>query len=277
MPRLAGFSDNAFRTRADVARAAEALLKPLIPYFSVGDTHITIPWGSGAHFDETAAALEGYARPLWIVGSLLAVQDADSVTQHWITGLRNGVDPSHESYWGAVGDLDQRMVEAEILSFALLAAPQMYTSLDATAKDNLKCWLMGLNGKMMPENNWRFFRILSNLALIQVCGVPRDEVWHHMESDLAMMESFYMCEGWSSDGLWRPVRDPSTEGTGADASRGRSADYYSGSFAIQFSQLLYSKYAAVLDPERCALFRGRARDYARSFCAYFDDDGMFPC
>lgn len=39
-------------------------------------------------------------------------------------------------------------------------------------------------------------------------------------------------------------------------------DYYSGSFAIQYLQLLYAELNGSKDPERAAEFRSRARQYA---------------
>lgn len=276
MPSLAGFSDNPLDTKENVSAAARALLQPLLPHFSPGRARIRLPITSGAHFDEHAADLEGYARPLWVVAALLSdAAGPEPLLEPWITGLRNGLDPSHKEHWGAIGDWDQRMVEAEIISFALLAAPaSLYETLESSDKSNLVCWLKGLNGKVMPENNWRWFRVLSNLALIKVCGVEHALLWPLIERDLETLESFYMADGWASDGVWRAAaEDPRQEGTGVDAARGRHADYYSGSFAMQFSQLLYAKFAGDLDPERCSVFRERARQYARTFWAYFDQDG----
>ncbi|KID81936.1 hypothetical protein MGU_10745 [Metarhizium guizhouense ARSEF 977] len=276
MPSLAGFSDNPLDTKENVSAAARALLKPLIPHFSPGRARIRLPIISGAQFDEHAAGLEGYARPLWVVAALLSDgAGSEPLLEPWIIGLRNGIDPSHKDYWGPIGDWDQRMVEAEIISFALLAAPEsFYETLDASDKNNLVRWLKGLNGKVMPENNWRWFRVLSNLALIKVCGVEHALLWPFVQQDLETLEGFYMSDGWASDGVWRATtEDPKQEGTGVDAGRGRHADYYSGSFAIQFSQLLYSKFASDLDPERCSVFRDRAKQFARTFWAYFDQDG----
>lgn len=50
-------------------------------------------------------------------------------------------------------------------------------------------------------------------------------------------------------------------------------DYYSGSFAIQYLQLLYSKLASDTDPERAEEFRNRARQYALDFVHYADPEG----
>ncbi|KAK2608893.1 hypothetical protein QQS21_002606 [Conoideocrella luteorostrata] len=283
MPQLSGFSNNPLQTKEDVTTATRALLQPLIPYFSAGRARIRLPIASGAHFDEVAADLEGYARPLWVVAALLA-DDRDnnnhetrstSLVEPWIEGLRNGIDPLHADYWGPIGDWDQRMVEAEIISFALLTAPEsFYEPLSGDDKTNLVSWLRGLNGKVMPENNWRWFRVLSNLALIKVCGVEKSTLWPFIQQDLETLESFYISDGWSSDGVWRPTsNDPEQEGTGSNAPRGRHADYYSGSFALQFSQMLYSRFASDLDPDRCSVFRDRAKQFIRSFWSYFDEEG----
>ena len=50
-------------------------------------------------------------------------------------------------------------------------------------------------------------------------------------------------------------------------------DYYSGSFAIQFLQLLYAKIAGEGDPERAEEFRARGTKFAADFLHYFDEEG----
>jgi len=50
-------------------------------------------------------------------------------------------------------------------------------------------------------------------------------------------------------------------------------DYYSGSFAIQTTQLIYSRGAQDFDPERCEQYRARAREFAVTFVHYFDPQG----
>ena len=50
-------------------------------------------------------------------------------------------------------------------------------------------------------------------------------------------------------------------------------DYYSGSFAIQYLQLLCSKLLADSDPTQAEEYRERARLYAPDFLRYFDPQG----
>jgi hypothetical protein len=94
---------------------------------------------------------------------------------------------------------------------------------------------------------------------VKVCGIPHIEVVDAMKADLDTMEQFYLGDGWAADGIW--------------SDSGRQADYYSGSFAIQFSQLIYAKMAQDIDPERCERFRSKAKEFALSFWRYFDSNG----
>jgi hypothetical protein len=265
MPPLKGFSDNKFAGYSDFETACISLLRQLKPYQSPGGARIRLPLATGTHFDDIAAQLEGYARPLWAVGTLihagnLTEDEQKELIQPYVRGLANGTDPNHPAYWGPVVGRDQRMVEMEIVSFALLVAPDvMYHSQTPEAQKNITTWLGTINGKDFPITNWLWFRVMTNLALVKVCGVPYEQLKPSMASDLDQMEQFYLNEGWAADGIWND--------------NGRQADYYSGSFAIQFSQLLYIKMASDLDPARCAVFQERAGAFATSFWRYFDSFG----
>lgn len=271
MPSLPGFSDNHFRHRDDLLLAATSLLRPLEPYFSPENALVKLPVHAGAHFDESAAQLEGFARPIWSIAAT-ATHPSSEVTpeiRHYIdrlvAGLRNGINPEHSEYWGAIGDWDQRMVEAEPISFALLISPQtFYDPLSKADRENLSKWLSGLNGRVMPENNWRWFRVFANLALTQVCGLPYEDVKGSIELDFEILDRFELEDGWSSDGIWRVKL--------SQENYGRQADYYSGSFAIQFSQLLYC-IVAKHDTDRVCQYQQRARQFANQFWRYFDEEG----
>ncbi|KAI4654329.1 uncharacterized protein J4E78_007374 [Alternaria triticimaculans] len=265
MPPLDGFSNNPFKTHADLKTASIALLRALKPYQSPHGARIKVPLSTGTHFDDVAAQLEGYARPLWAVGALMhsnivSEDEYEELIKPYALGLANGTNPNHEDYWGPVVLRDQRMVEMEIISFALLSAPEtMFHSQTEEAKRHIREWLETINGKDFPTTNWLWFRVMTNLALIKVCDVPKEHGLDAMKADLDLMEQFYRGDGWAADGIW--------------SDGGRQADYYSGSFAIQFSQLIYAKMAQDLDPERCERFRSRAKEFAVSFWRYFDTNG----
>ncbi|KFY83817.1 hypothetical protein V500_09855 [Pseudogymnoascus sp. VKM F-4518 (FW-2643)] len=279
MPPLLGFSDNPFQSRDDVSRAATSLLKPLTPYKSSCGARIKLSTATGTGFDEVAAQLEGFARPLWVVADLLAAEPTAPATasgvddldlNSWIRGLEAGVDPSSDTFWGYSGDHDQRMVEMEPIAYALLSAPSVFLTappsapgldphVDYQKRDRIVAWLRSINEKIVPPSNWRWFRILVNLALVKSCGVPYDEVKPFMDADFKILDSFYIADGWSSDGLWSADK--------------RQADYYSGSFAIQYSQVAYIRFAQDLDPERVERYRSEAGKFAETFWRYFDVDG----
>ncbi|KAF8861875.1 hypothetical protein BDZ45DRAFT_231519 [Acephala macrosclerotiorum] len=271
MPPLPSFSDNPLRTRSDLLDAVYALLTPLIQYQSPNGARIRIPVATAAHFGETAAQLEGFARPLWAIGALLAAEPKapiDEQLRGWINGFAVGTDPSpdNEEYWGDVLDTDQRMVEIEILGFALLAAPDAFlgpsdskVEEDIKRRQNITRYLRQVNGKTFPQNNWLWFRVMANLALVKSCGVPYEELKSSMDADLAVLDTFYVGDGWASDGPWNVA--------------GRQMDYYSGSYAIQFSQLMYVRFAKDVDPKRCEVYRERARAFALDFWRYFNENG----
>ncbi|KAM0327797.1 hypothetical protein ACHAPQ_007354 [Fusarium lateritium] len=291
MPSLPGFSDNPFESRDDFIEAIISLISPLDKHFSPDKSRICIPVATGAHFDESAAQLEGFARPLWAIAPLLYGYDSitdkdlaarvDKLVQPWVDGFIAGTDPQHPEYWGAMNDMDQRMVEAEMIAFALLAAPnRFYHPLNDSQKKNIKLWLSSINGKKMPPTNWRWFRVFCNLALVKTCGVPQSQVQEEMDADLEILDSFYIGDGWSADGPWQTVEQANQEQELASKTGrrdaigvGRQADYYSGSFAIQFSQVLYSKFAADMDKTRCEMYQQRARDFGSQIWRYFDSEG----
>ncbi|KAL4934859.1 hypothetical protein BDV06DRAFT_235027 [Aspergillus oleicola] len=294
---LTGFSDNPLRTRGDFIRAAIALVKPLHAYFSPSKAFASLPISTGTHFDERAAQLEGFARPLWVIASLLHAVEAQSqsgyedtdldlpeiqgLIEPWITGFATGTDPSSGEYWGDILDGDQRMVEAEVIAVALLFAPgTFFHTQTECVQANIIEWLRGINGRAMPLNNWRWFRVFVNLALVLVAGVPYAELKCQMNADFAVLDSFYLGQGWSGDGPWltgqqeRKLEEEAVRARRRDTiGPGRQVDYYSGSFAMQFSQLLYVNFAWELDPERVERYKQQAREFGGAYWRLFDEDG----
>jgi hypothetical protein len=99
-----------------------------------------------------------------------------------------------------------------------------------------------------------WFRVFANLGLAKN-GASFSQ--SRVDADIKELNSFYRGNGWSNDG---------PEGY-------RQMDYYSGSFAIQYLQLLYSKLAADTDPTQAEEYRSRARLFALDFIHYFDPEG----
>ena len=249
------FEQNRFRTRSDVQHAAAALLDPLIPHFSPLKTRVTLG-ATATCRDPTADLIEGFARPLWGLAPLLAGGYDYANLTPFVEGLINGTDPSSPEYWQAAQDIDQRMVEMCPLGVTIaIAHKQFWDPLTATQKKNVEAWLGSINVRKMPNNNWLWFRVFANLGL-KKNGAMYDA--DRMEKDLDQLNHHYRADGWSNDGPPGHTQ----------------MDYYSGSYAIQYLQLLYAKLNGDEDPERAERFRERARLYALDFIHYFDPEGQ---
>lgn len=103
-----------------------------------------------------------------------------------------------------------------------------------------------------------WFRVFANLGL-RKNGAPYS--LKRIEADMDHLDTFHVGGGWSNDG-------PKSH---------HQMDYYSGSFAIQFLQLLYSKLAGDFDQERAERYQIRAREFAKDFVHYFAPDGLCKC
>ncbi|KAF7969614.1 hypothetical protein HWV62_26863 [Athelia sp. TMB] len=251
----APFSPNELKTRDDLKSFLVELLDPLASHTSPGGARIHLGH-TATHYDETAAQLEGFSRPIWGLASLLSGGGSYAGTERWVNGFTNGSDPKGSEYWGDMRDKDQRMVECSAIGFSLaVAKDQIWDAMSPEAKRNLESWLGGMNDKQMPNTNWLWFRVFSNLGLSKV-GSSRFDA-KRMKADLDHLDTFYIGDGWSRDGPEGVVQ----------------LDYYASSFAIQFAQLIYSKLAQEEDPERCEEFRNRGRQFAQDFVHYFDPEG----
>lgn len=205
--------------------------------------------------DETAAQIEGYARPLWGLAPLLAGGSEYKNAKLWIKGMASGTNPESPEFWGNMEDLDQRMVESCPIGFTLaVAGKDFWDPLSAQEKENVTNWIGSMNSKEMPNTNWLWFRVFANLGL-RANGAPYSH--ERIEADMDHLDTFYRGNGWSNDGPAGYTQ----------------MDYYSGSYAIQYLQLLYVKLADAFDPKRCEEYRHRARVFALDFAHYMAPDG----
>ncbi|EAU82182.2 hypothetical protein CC1G_11372 [Coprinopsis cinerea okayama7 len=249
------FSSNPLETRDDLARFLKDLLDPLAAHTSPGGARIQLGY-TGTHYDDVAAQLEGFSRPIWGLAALLAGGGDYEGTSRWVNGFANGTNPESPEFWGWMRDKDQRMVECSAIGFTLAVAKEkIWDPLSDEAKKNLEDWLAIMNGKEMPNTNWLWFRVFANLGLSKVGSSRFDAA--RMKADLDHLDTFYIGDGWSRDGPEGIVQ----------------LDYYSSSFAIQFAQLAYSKLMQKEDPERCEEYRNRAKKFAQDFVHYWDEEG----
>lgn len=141
------------------------------------------------------------------------------------------------------------------IACAILEVPAVvWEPLAENEKQNLARWLNTINTHELPHCNWLFFRVLVDLALDSV-GMPCD--LPQMERDLDEIDSWYVGDGWYTDGT--PSIKP-------------QRDYYIP-WALQYYGVLYSVFAAKRAPARAERFRRRALEFGRQFAFWFDENG----
>jgi hypothetical protein len=244
---MAGGSDR----RGELQQYVRELTEPLVPYASPGGARIR-PGVNVAHYPDTAADLEGYARPLWGLAPLAAGGGDFAHWELWARGLAAGTDPGHPEYWGTADGIDQRTVETAAIGFALALAPEkLWDPLTGPERDRAGAWLASFLDAETPANNWNFFPVLVSLGLDRV-GYGHDRDARHARLD--RLETYALDNGWYADG---------------DTAQ---RDYYIP-WAMHFYGLIYAALAGDGDPDRAARFRQRAADFAPGFRHWFADDG----
>lgn len=240
------------KSRQQYIDYTKKLLEPLKLLYTERKTGIHLG-DTAAWYDEGAARLESFARPIWALAPFWAGGEQDIVfEQIYREGICHGTDPKDSEYWEEPGACDQRFVEMSVLAFGILLAPEKtWIPLSAAEKEKVSRYLFKINEFPQCPNNWQFFNVLTNLAL-QSVGCPYSP--ERMEEALEKIEGFFIGQGWYQDG---------TDGT---------IDYYIP-FAFHYYGLLYSVFAQKQDPERCERFRQRACDFARDFIYWFSEDG----
>src|SRR5260370_29575964 len=189
---------NPLRSRDDVGKAVIALAGGLRGALSPGGARVRLA-SSGARFDDAAAELEGFTRPLWGLVPLAAGGGRFDGWDRVCAGLANGTDPDHPEVWGLATERDQRLVEMAAIGFALALVPQLvWDPLPARARANLVDWLGAINEVETVDNNWRVFPILVNLGLQRVGGEGRPRKGPEPRGG---PHPVYLCEGWGS--RWR--------------------------------------------------------------------------
>ncbi|MBS7577676.1 MULTISPECIES: DUF2264 domain-containing protein [unclassified Enterococcus] len=206
----------------------------------------------GTVYKEDTRQIEGYLRVLWGVGPYLTQANDSELNQIYLEGITAGTDPDSADYWGDVTDFDQLLVEMASLALTLiLIKAKTWDLMTELQQNNLANWLRQINAHTMPDNNWHFFRVIVNIALKKLDVAYSQAL---IESDLALMDSYYDGEGWYYDG-------PKTQ-----------RDYYIP-WGFHYYSLIYATVMAEEDPKRSECFKSRARKFAKSYYHYFDKDG----
>lgn len=242
-------------TRKDFEALMHKILQPLLPLYSPGGALLQLG-DTGVTYPRRTIGMEGFSRPLWALAPYwLGGGQPGPFAEVYRRGLAAGADPDGPEYWGSPGDYDQLFVEMAAIACAILEVPAVvWEPLAENEKQNLARWLNTINTHELPHCNWLFFRVLVNLALDSV-GMPCDLA--QMERDLDEIDSWYVGDGWYTDGT--PAVKP-------------QRDYYIP-WALQYYGVLYSVFAAQRSPARAERFRRRALEFGRQFAFWFDENG----
>jgi hypothetical protein len=197
---------------------------------------------------ETAGPAEAGASMREAAGSGGAVAKAADAAR-WArlrAALTAAVDPDHQWYIREPVPVDQRLVEAAAVGYALAIVPdQVWEPLTGSQRDQLVRWLSTAYHGEVADNNWHFFPVFVGLGLDRV-GVRRDRSVE--AAHLARIAEFARVEGWYEDGP------------------GGRVDYYNP-FAFHWYGL---QYAALTGDDR---YVATAVGFAGQFARWFAADG----
>jgi hypothetical protein len=183
------------------------LVSGLIYYRGPDYSHIYYPGASSTH-GAAIDAMEGFCRILpmisaWVCSGRPAVIhdvigkpiDLLEVAKK---GLLAGTNPTSNGYWGHICDRDQRIVEAADIALSVwLLRDHLWQELSLPEKEMIAQWLLSVNGKAIPDNNWHLFPVMVNDVLSSL-DYPGDQMSCHMH--YARLKSFYLGNGWFADG-----------------------------------------------------------------------------
>lgn len=239
-------------TKVEFQEKLIKILKPIPETLKNGEPGLLKIGSSGTTYNEKIRQAEGFLRLLWGYSGYYHGKEIDDNFTILAQGIASGVNPDSESYWGDLSDVNQLMVEmAPLAVFVLLNEEKVKKIWSLKDQENLVNWLKQINDYRPAQNNWLFFRILTDTCLKKVFGVSFEA---QVAEDFTKIDSFYLDHGWYFDGVTNQL------------------DYYI-SFAIHYYSLLYVYFCEKEDPKRCQTFRKRAVAFYEGFRYWFDRNG----
>ncbi|MCU6677621.1 DUF2264 domain-containing protein [Leclercia tamurae] len=240
---------NPLSSRQDLVAALNTLLAAVDTQFPAGSSRFSLG-DTSAHYATDVAQMEGLSRVLWGLFPLMAAGDSTPFNDKYIAAIKQGTDPQSAGYWGEAGPYDQRLVEMAAYGLGLaLLQDKLTERFSERELMNLHAWLNQITDATMPDSNWNYFAIMVQLGFKRA-GLPYDQ--QAIDRRFAMMDAYYLGEGWYSDGPGRPK------------------DYYI-SMAFHFYGLIYATLSG--DEARAKVLRQRSRLFAEDFIYMSAADG----
>lgn len=198
-------------TRPDTTRYGALfryLIAGFLAYRSDGGARAHYP-GYASFHGRNIDGMEGFSRiaPLiaaWLAGGRPETVQVPSFGDIYLpgllrTGIEQGTDPAAEEYWGDIGALDQRVVEASDIALTVwLGRDFLWDSLDKDTRARLVSWLAQADGKADAARfaNWHLFPLLVNRTLKSLGTPVSDEAFN---SGWNAVKSSYAGNGWFHD------------------------------------------------------------------------------
>lgn len=214
--------------------------------------------GARSCHDARSDRLEGFTRLLPLLCSHVASGRERSVElltgaqvnleDLIVRGLTMGTDPNSAGYWGAIGDKDQRIVEAADVALALwMIRDTLWKQVGRTQQKQILDWLVGIRGREVWDSNWHLFPALVYEVLSALEGDSwAEQSWAHY----ARLKSFYRGDGWFNDG--QPQRGVYHQGR---------VDYYNA-WGIHYALFWLNQINPRLDPE---FIDGSLQEFLKSY------------
>ncbi|EFF41803.1 DUF2264 domain-containing protein [Mycoplasmopsis alligatoris] len=246
--------------KKDFANLLKKLTKPLLKYYSKNDTQLK--WGSRkVVYNQHIVGIEGFSRVLWGYSSLFT--DTDEFTNNpttkafWfktINGLINATSTNNTKYnWEKPENYNQIYVEmCSIAVFILFNKDKLKKELSHSQISDLCTYLNRINDFEFSKNNWQFFRVMVNIALLSLNSEFYNE--NKMLESLETINKCYIKDGWYYDG------------------RANQKDYYIA-WGYHYYGLIFNYFVKDKFPKWANLFLNRAIEFYDSYKYFFNSKG----
>lgn len=226
-------------TRAHWETAADGLLAAVEPYRSHDRSLIDLP---GRASWSRCDGLEGYARTFLLAAFRVAGGGDPALLEPYAEGLAAGPLGT----WQPIADRSQPMVEAASVAIGLrLTRAHLWDGLPASVQERTLAWLGDALTRRPVDNNWHLFPV----AVAGLFGDLGLDDLGATERGLARIESWYVGDGWYSDG------------------DGRDFDHYNG-WAMHLYPALNAYLGGPAEP-----YASRLRAFLTNYGAAFDANG----
>lgn len=235
------------------------LVSGLLYYRASDCAHIYYPGASSEH-SAAIDAMEGFCRTLPMISAWIS-SGRPSVIQNFNdkkidlmniakAGLLAGTNPETKGYWGHISDYDQRITEAADIALSVwLLRGHLWPQLSSSEKEMIATWLLSVNEKRIPDNNWHLFPVMVNEVLSSLdCGGDRITSLKHY----TRLKSFYQGNGWFADGP------------------NGSYDYYNA-WGIHYALFWINLINPELDPD---FIDSSLNNFVRNYKYFFSTDGI---